>query len=380
MNNEFISNLLFSNVEDSGEKENFLKAIAYVDKQSAKGEEIDNDEIDKILGISNLNAVEKLGKISELITMALNIRDEYSMVKETLKAEHVKIPEGISDHIMFCCKEQNRKRMLENDDLFVESYLKFDQVSKDNISAEANKKTLVLLLFSSLIGCIYETSKNDNEAITNVYSNYMHNRSRSDITCMLYLLLLNYTNRYNIKSVTDLKNDVLGDLVNFEISMIFPRLKKCNFESIEEMIDNFCHSRDTEDENDSNIDENIKQRTKEIMDDDIMQGNHRLEDIYESYLDKDIPTANIFISYVIDIIVEDVMDNSSKANFGSVIYRKDMIIYITNRYYDYSERSNMILIIYTTIMDFLVNNRNPYTYDIFKESLITLLKKKFIKA
>ena len=380
MNNEFISNLLFSNVEDSGEKENFLKAIAYVDKQSAKGEEIDNDEIDKILGISNLNAVEKLGKISELITMALNIRDEYSMVKETLKAEHVKIPEGISDHIMFCCKEQNRKRMLENDDLFVESYLKFDQVSKDNISAEANKKTLVLLLFSSLIGCIYETSKNDNEAITNVYSNYMHNRSRSDITCMLYLLLLNYTNRYNIKSVTDLKNDVLGDLVNFEISMIFPRLKKCNFESIEEMIDNFCHSRDTEDENDSNIDENIKQRTKEIMDDDIMQGNHRLEDIYESYLDKDIPTANIFISYVIDIIVEDVMDNSSKANFGSVIYRKYMIIYITNRYYDYSERSNMILIIYTTIMDFLVNNRNPYTYDIFKESLITLLKKKFIKA
>ena len=380
MNNEFISNLLFSNVEDSGEKENFLKAIAYVDKQSAKGEEIDNDEIDKILGISNLSAVEKLGKISDLITVALNIGDEYSMIKETLETENVKIPEGISDHIMFCCKEQNRKRMLENDDLFVESYLKFDQVSKDNISAEANKKTLVLLLFSSLIGCIYETSKNDNEAITNVYSNYMHNRSRSDITCMLYLLLLNYTNRYNIKSVTDLKNDVLGDLVNFEISMIFPRLKKCNFESIEEMIDNFCHSRDTEDENDSNIDENIKQRTKEIMDDDIMQGNHRLEDIYESYLDKDIPTANIFISYVIDIIVEDVMDNSSKANFGSVIYRKDMIIYITNRYYDYSERSNMILIIYTTIMDFLVNNRNPYTYDIFKESLITLLKKKFIKA
>lgn len=380
MNNEFISKLLFSNVEDSGEKENFLKAIAYLHKQSAKGEEIDNDEIDKILGISNLSAVEKLGKISDLITVALNIRDEYSMVKETLEAKHVKIPEGISDHIMFCCKEQNRKRMLENDDLFVESYLKFDQVSKDNISAEANKKTLVLLLFSSLIGCIYETSKNDNEAITNVYSNYMHNRSRSDITCILYLLLLNYTNRYNIKSVTDLKNDVLGDLVNFEISMIFPRLKKCNFESIEEMIDNFCHSRDTEDENDSNIDENIKQRTKEIMDDDIMQGNHRLEDIYESYLDKDIPTANIFISYVIDIIVEDVMDNSSKANFGSVIYRKYMIIYITNRYYDYSERSNMILIIYTTIMDFLVNNRNPYTYDIFKESLITLLKKKFIKA
>ena len=108
MNNEFITKLLFSNVEDNEEKENFLKAIAYVDKQSAKGEEIDNDEIDKILGISNLNAVEKLGKISELITMALNIRDEYSMVKETLKAEHVKIPEGISDHIMFCCKEQNR--------------------------------------------------------------------------------------------------------------------------------------------------------------------------------------------------------------------------------------------------------------------------------
>ena len=380
MNNEFITKLLFSNVEDNEEKENFLKAIAYLHKQSAKGEEIDNDEIDKILGISNLSAVEKLGKISDLITVALNIGDEYSMIKETLETENVKIPEGISDHIMFCCKEQNRKRMLENDDLFVESYLKFDQVSKDNISAEANKKTLVLLLFSSLIGCIYETSKNDNEAITNVYSNYMHNRSRSDITCMLYLLLLNYTNRYNIKSVTDLKNDVLGDLVNFEISMIFPRLKKCNFESIEEMIDNFCHSRDTEDENDSNIDENIKQRTKEIMDDDIMQGNHRLEDIYESYLDKDIPTANIFISYVIDIIVEDVMDNSSKANFGSVIYRKYMIIYITNRYYDYSERSNMILIIYTTIMDFLVNNRNPYTYDIFKESLITLLKKKFIKA
>ena len=379
MNNEFISNLLFSNVEDSGEKENFLKAIAYLHKQSAKGEEIDNDEIDKILGISNLSAVEKLGKISDLITVALNIGDEYSMIKETLETENVKIPEGISDHIMFCCKEQNRKRMLENDDLFVESYLKFDQVSKDNISAEANKKTLVLLLFSSLIGCIYETSKNDNEAITNVYSNYMHNRSRSDITCMLYLLLLNYTNRYNIKSVTDLKNDVLGDLVNFEISMIFPRLKKCNFESIEEMIDNFCHSRDTEDENDSNIDENIKQRTKEIMDDDIMQGNHRLEDIYVSYLDNYKYTADLFINIVINIIVEDVMENSSKSNFGSNEYRKDIINYVTNRYYDYSERSNMIIIIYTTIMDFLVNNRNPYTYDIFKESLITLLKKKFIK-
>lgn len=379
MNNEFISNLLFSNVEDSGEKENFLKAIAYVDKQSAKGEEIDNDEIDKILGISNLSAVEKLGKISDLITVALNIGDEYSMIKETLETENVKIPEGISDHIMFCCKEQNRKRMLENDDLFVESYLKFDQVSKDNISAEANKKTLVLLLFSSLIGCIYETSKNDNEAITNVYSNYMHNRSRSDITCMLYLLLLNYTNRYNIKSVTDLKNDVLGDLVNFEISMIFPRLKKCNFESIEEMIDNFCHSRDTEDENDSNIDEKIKQRTKEIMDDDIMQGNHRLEDIYVSYLDNYKYTANLFINIVINIIVEDVMENSSKSNFGSNEYRKDIINYVTNRYYDYSENSNIILVIYCTIMDFLVNNRNPYTYELFKEALLMLLKEKFIR-
>lgn len=379
MNNEFISNLLFSNVEDSGEKENFLKAIAYLHKQSAKGEEIDNDEIDKILGISNLSAVEKLGKISDLITVALNIGDEYSMIKETLETENVKIPEGISDHIMFCCKEQNRKRMLENDDLFVESYLKFDQVSKDNISAEANKKTLVLLLFSSLIGCIYETSKNDNEAITNVYSNYMHNRSRSDITCMLYLLLLNYTNRYNIKSVTDLKNDVLGDLVNFEISMIFPRLKKCNFESIEEMIDNFCHSRDTEDENDSNIDENIKQRTKEIMDDDIMQGNHRLEDIYVSYLDNYKYTANLFINIVINIIVEDVMENSSKSNFGSNEYRKDIINYTTNRYYDYSENSNIIFVIYCTIMDFLVNNRNPYTYELFKEALLMLLKEKFIR-
>ena len=53
MNNEFISNLLFSNVEDNEEKENYIKAIAYVNKQSAKGEEIDNDKIDKILGISS---------------------------------------------------------------------------------------------------------------------------------------------------------------------------------------------------------------------------------------------------------------------------------------------------------------------------------------
>ena len=384
MNNEFISNLLFSNVEDSGEKENFLKAIAYLHKQSAKGEEIDNDENDKILGISSLSAVEKLGKISDLITVALNIRDEYSMIKETLETENVKIPEGISDHIMFCCKEQNRERMLENDDLFIENYLKFDQVSGDSISATANKKTLILLMLPNLIRSIYDNAKNDNESINSAYSNYMHNRSRSDITCMLYLLLLNYTNRYNIKSVTDLKNDVLGDLVNFEISMIFPRLKKCNFESIEEMIDNFCHSRDTKEENDiitkGNNKEKIKQSIKDMIEDDIMHGEHRLEDIHRSYLDKDIPTADIFISYVIDIIVEDVMDNSSKANFGSVIYRKDMIIYITNRYYYYSERSKMILFIYTTIMDFLVYNRTPYTYKIFKESLMSLIKKKFIHA
>ena len=181
-------------------------------------------------------------------------------------------------------------------------------------------------MLSSLIHCIYENSTNDNESIIYAYTNYIHNRSRSKLTSVLYSLLLIYMDTYHIKSISDLKNDVLGDLVNFEISTIIPRLVECEFESIMKMIDKFCHSHDTEEENDSNIDENIKQRTKEIMDDDIMQGNHRLEDIYESYLDKDIPTANIFISYVIDIIVEDVMDNSSKANFGSVIYRKYMII------------------------------------------------------
>ena len=388
MNNEFITKILFSNVEDSEEKENYIKAIAYVDKQSAKGEEIDNKEIYKILGLTDLNAVERLGKISELITVALNIRDEYSLIKEAMKTEHVKIPEDLSEaeenHIMFCCKEQNRERMLENDDLFIENYLKFDQVSGNSISATANKKSLILLTLSNLIRCIYDNAKNDNESINSAYSNYMYNRSRSEITCILYILLLNYTNRYNIKSVTDLKNDVIGDLVNFEISMIFPRLEKCNFESIEEMIDNFCHSRDkTEAGNDiteCNIDEKIKQSTKEMMDDDIMQGEHRLEDIYVSYLDNDEFTADILINIVINIVVEDIMENSSKSNFGSVIYRKDIINYTTNRYYDYSGRSNMILIIYTTIMDFLVNNRNPYTYNIFKESLITLLKKKFIKA
>ena len=385
MNNEFISKLLFSNVEDNEEKENFLKAIAYVDNQSTKGEEIDNDEIDKILGISSLSALEKLGKISELIDVALNIRDEYSMVKEAMEAEHIKIPEGINEsektHIMFCSNKENRKHMLENDDLFVESYLKFDQVSKDNISLKANKKTLIVLVFTSLISCIYETSKNDNDTINSVYSNYMHNRSRSVIPCILYILLLNYINTYNIKTVTDLKNDALGDINNFEISMIFPRLKVCNFESIMEMIDNFCHSRDTEEDNDiitkGNNKEKIKKNVRDMMEDDIMKGEQRLENIYVSYLDDDT-TSEIFISYVIDIIVEDVMKNSSKANFGSVIYRKDMITYATKRYYSYSERSTMILIIYTTIMDFLVYNRTPYTYEIFKESLTTLLKKKFI--
>ena len=384
MNNEFITKILFSNVEDSEEKENYLKAIAYVDKQSAKGEEIDNKEIYKILGLTGLNAVEKLEKISKLFTVSLNIKDEYSLIKEAMKTEHVKIPEDLSEaeenHIMFCCKEQNRERMLENDDLFIENYLKFDQVSGNSISAAANKKSLILLTLSNLIRCIYDNAKNDNESIDSAYSNYMYNRSRSEITCELYLLLVNYTNRYNIKSVTDLKNDVLGDLVNFEISMIFPRLKKCNFESIEEMIDNFCHSRDTEEENDSNIDDSFMQTTKEIMEDDIKQGNHRLEDIYVSYLDNYRYSADVFINIVINIIVEDIMESSSKSNFGSKEYRKDIINYVTNRYYDYSERSNMILIIYTTIMDFLVTNRTPYTYDIFKESLITLLKKKFIKA
>lgn len=382
MNNEFITKLLFSNVEDNAEKENFLKAIAYLHKQSAKGEEIDNDEIDKILGISSLSAVEKLGKISDLITVALNIRDEYSMVKETLKTEHVKIPEELSEaeenHIMFCSNKQNRNHMLENDNIFIENYLKFDQVCTDSMLADANKNTLILLMLRSLIHCIYENSTNDNESIIYAYDNYIHNRSRSKVTSVLYSLLLIYMDTYHIKSISDLKNDVLGDLVNFEISMIFPRLKKCNFESIVEIINNLCYHYNTNDNiTKSNIDKEIKKSIKEMIGYDIKLGEHRLEDIYISY--EEYSMADLIINNVIEIIVEDIMENSSESNFGSNKYRKDMINYTTNRYYDYSENSNIILVIYCTIMDFLVNNRNPYTYELFKEALLTLLKEKFIR-
>lgn len=384
MNNEFITKILFSNVEDNEEKENFLKELDYVHNQSVKGEEIDNKEIDKILGLTGLNAVEKLGKISELITVALNIRDEYSLIKETLKTEHIKIPEERSEaeenHIMFCCKEENREHMLENDDLFVETYLKFDQVSGDNISVTANKKSLILLMLSSLIHCIYENSTNDNESIIYAYDNYINNRSRSKVTSVLYSLLLIYMDTYHIKSISDLKNDVLGDLVNFEISMIFPRLKKCNFESIVEIINNLCYHYNTNDNiTKSNIDKEIKKTIKEMIGYDIKLGEHRLEDIYISCLNEESSMADLIINIVIEIIVEDIMENSSESNFGSNKYRKDMINYTTNRYYDYSENSNIILVIYCTIMDFLVNNRNPYTYELFKEALLTLLKEKFIR-
>lgn len=382
-NTEFISNLLFSNVEESEEKDNFIKAIQYVHEQSMHGKDIDRDEIDKILGLDGLDPVTRLGKVTKLITVGLNIRDEDAMIEKAMKSSHINIPEGMSEeeamHIAFCCDSDNRSKMMNDDELFIENYLKFDDVSRDCSEASANKNTMILMMLTELIGYIYDTSVNENETINHAYKAYIEDKVPSAVTLILYTLLTNYMIEYHIRTVKELKKDVLGEINHFDITKVYPRIEKCNFNSIVEIINNFCYFHDTDDIiTESNIDAAIKESVKEMIEDDIKRGEHRLEDIYVSYLGKENITADNLINIVIENIVEDIMENSSKSNFGSNDYHKDIINYTTNRYYDYSENSNVILVIYTTIMDFLVNNRNPYTYELFKEALVTLLKGKFV--
>lgn len=382
-NTEFISNLLFSNVEESKEKDDFIKAIQYVHDQSVNGKEIDRDEIDKILGLDGLDPVTRLGKVSKLITVGLNLRDEDSMIKEAMESSHVNIPEGMSEeeamHIAFCCDSDNRAKMMNDDELFIENYLKFDKVSGDCSEASANKNTMILMMLTELISYIYNIATDENDTIHSAYKKYIGDKVPSAITLILFTLLANYTIEYHIRTVKELKKDVLGDINHFNINKVYPRIEKCNFNFIVEIINNFCHFHDTDDNvTESNIDAAIKESVREMIEDDIRRGEHRLEDIYMYYLSKEPITADTLINVVIEIIVEDIMENSSKSNFGSNSYHKDIINYTTNRYYDYSENSNVILVIYTTIMDFLVNNRNPYTYELFKEALVTLLKGKFV--
>lgn len=385
MNNEFISNLLFSNVEDNEEKENYLNAIDYVYNQSLKGEEINKDEIDKILGLAELDTVARLEKVAKLINVGLNLRDEDLMIEKSIQPQDIiNLAKGLSEserkHIIFCSNNENRVYMLENDDIFIENYLKFDEVCTDSGDAIANKNTLLIMLLTRLIECIYDSSDNDNDTINNAYKKYVGNKVPSTITVILYTLLSNYTIKYHIRTIEELKNDVLGNIDSFNISVVFPRIHVCDYNSIVEIINNLCSHYNTNDIiTKSNIDEEIKKSIKEMINDDIKLREHRLEDIYISYLNKESSMADLIINIVIEIIVEDIMENSSESNFGSNKYRKDMIIYTTNHYYDYSENSSIILVIYGRIMDFLVNNRNPYTYELFKEALITLLKEKFIR-
>lgn len=384
MNNEFITNLLFSNVEDSEEKENYLKAIDYVDNQSIKGEEIEKEEIDKILGLSELGTIARLEKVARLITVGLNIRDEDLMIEKAIQTKDIDLTKELNEseryHIVFCCKDENRISMLENDDIFIKNYLKFDEVCADSSDAKANKNTLLFMLLTQLIQCIYDSSDNDNDTINNAYKKYIGNDVPSTITVIFFTLLSNYAIKYHISTIKELKNDALGNIYHFNISIVYPRISVCDYESIVEIIDNFCHHYNTNDIiTKSNIDKEIKKSIKEMIAYDIKLGEHGLEDIYTKYLNKESSIADLIINIVIEIIVEDIMENSSESNFGSNKYRKDMIIYTTNHYYDYSENSSLILVIYGRIMDFLVNNRNPYTYELFKEALITLLKEKFIR-
>lgn len=384
MSNKFISNLLFSNVEDSEEKENYLKAIDYVYNQSIKGEEIEKEEIDKILGLSELDVVARLEKVARLITVGLNLRDEDLMVEKTIQTKDIDLTKELNEseryHIMFCCKDENRVSMLKNDDIFIKNYLKFDEVCADSTDAIVNKNAMIFMMLRQLIECIYDSSDNDNDTIKNAYKKYIGNDVPSTITVILFTLLSNYANKYHISTIKELKNDALGNIYHFNISIVYPRISVCDYESIVEIINNLCYHYNTNDNiTKSNIDKEIKKTIKEIIGYDIKLGEHRLEDIYISYLNEEYSMTDLIINIVIEIIVEDIMENSSESNFGSNKYRKDMINYTTNRYYDYSENSNIILVIYCTIMDFLVNNRNPYTYELFKEALLTLLKEKFIR-
>lgn len=384
MSNEFISNLLFSNVVDIEEKEKIIKAIDYIHNQSTKGEEIDNEELDKILGLSELDTVARIEKFTRLISIGLNIRDEDLMIEKTIQTKDIDLTKELNEseryHIVFCCKDENRVSMLKNDDIFIKNYLKFDEVCTDSSDAIANKNTMIFMMLRQLIECIYDSSDNDNDTINNAYKKYVGNGVPSTITVILFTLLSNYAIKYHISTIKELKNDALGNIYHFNISIVYPRITVCDYESIVEIIDNFCYHYNTNDIiTKSNIDKEIKKSIKEMITNDIKLGEHGLEDIYIKYLNKESSMADLLINNVIEIIVEDIMENSSESNFGSNQYRKDMINYTTNRYYDYSENSNIILVIYCTIMDFLVNNRNPYTYELFKEALLTLLKEKFIR-
>lgn len=333
------------------------------ESEGIKPESIPEEELNRALGLSSLDGMDLFLRIELMKLVCLGILGDPSPEKPKKKEPEEK--DELDKFIDYMSKNDVIQEMLHSDVVFVKNFSRFsDLVDNPDLLKRLHKVCLTTMLQSiswDMIDLFGEDTFMT-KALTEM-----------DYDSLIGKRLLTFISKYvmtnNIRTIAELDKSAIGNTENTH--GYFEDDNEDETESLYKDVLLIWNSVGRD------FTENPKEEYDKILDllkSDLENYSNVIDHVTEKMMKDENFSSILYQDDLVTAFVDDILFNGSKSNYGSATFAVNCIAYAANKYATYALRSVVIRSLLNTAIEFLNDENDPLTLDLYREKMITQLK------
>lgn len=333
------------------------------ESEGIKPESIPEEELNRALGLSSLDGMDLFLRIELMKLVCLGILGDPTPEKPKKKEPEEK--DELDKFIDYMSKNDVIQEMLHSDVVFVKNFSRFsDLVDNPDLLKRLHKVCLTTMLQSiswDMIDLFGEDTFMT-KALTEM-----------DYDSLIGKRLLTFISKYvmtnNIRTIAELDKSAIGNMENTH--GYFEDDNEDETESLYKDVLLIWNSVSRD------LTENPKEEYDKILDllkSDLENYSNVIDHVTEKMMKDEKFSSILYQNDLVSAFVDDILFNGSKSNYGSPTFAVNCIAYAANKYATYALRSVVIRSLLNTAIEFLNDENDPLTLDLYREKMITQLK------